>query len=94
MKYFPVIIHITCIPFYWARPVTSCSEVQWLFSKNSAAEAPSNYLLQFYRYLNKKKTAEEMEQQYQQTSSVDYSLKDGETLVLQLKNVKSLTPII
>ncbi|KAL8461126.1 hypothetical protein ACS0TY_032557 [Phlomoides rotata] len=35
-------------------------------------------------YLNKKKTAEEMEQQYQQTSSVDYSLKDGETLVLQL----------
>lgn len=40
-----------------------------------------------WRYLNKKKTAEEMEQQYQQTSSVDYSLKDGETLVLQLKNV-------
>ncbi|KAL7087006.1 hypothetical protein ACP275_13G038600 [Erythranthe tilingii] len=38
------------------------------------------------KYLNKKKTAEEMEQQYQQTSSVDYSLKDGETLVLQLKN--------
>ncbi|KAL8468684.1 hypothetical protein ACS0TY_031757 [Phlomoides rotata] len=36
------------------------------------------------KYLNKKKTAEEMEQQYQQTSSVDYSLKDGETLVLQL----------
>ncbi|KAI7739274.1 hypothetical protein M8C21_002448 [Ambrosia artemisiifolia] len=38
------------------------------------------------KYLNKKKTAEEMEQQFQQTSSVDYSLKDGETLVLQLKN--------
>lgn len=38
------------------------------------------------KYLNKKKTAEEMEQQYQKTSSVDYSLKDGETLVLQLKN--------
>ncbi|GER35531.1 adaptin ear-binding coat-associated protein 1 [Striga asiatica] len=38
------------------------------------------------KYLNKKKTAEEMEQQYQHTSSVDYSLKDGETLVLQLKN--------
>ncbi|KAL7219378.1 hypothetical protein ACSBR2_012443 [Camellia fascicularis] len=38
------------------------------------------------RYLNKKKTAEEMEQQYQKSSSVDYSLKDGETLVLQLKN--------
>lgn len=27
-----------------------------------------------------------MERHYQQTSSVDYSLKDGETLVLQLKN--------
>ncbi|KAI4322760.1 hypothetical protein L6164_022425 [Bauhinia variegata] len=40
-------------------------------------------------YLNKKKTAEEMEQHYQQTSSVDYSLKEGETLVLQLKNNKS-----
>ncbi|XP_057472828.1 uncharacterized protein LOC130761363 [Actinidia eriantha] len=38
------------------------------------------------KYLNKKKTAEEMEQQYQKTSSVDYSLKDGETLVLRLKN--------
>jgi len=37
------------------------------------------------RYLNKKKTAEEMEQHYQQTSSVDYSLKEGETLVLQIK---------
>ncbi|KAL8468685.1 hypothetical protein ACS0TY_031757 [Phlomoides rotata] len=41
------------------------------------------------KYLNKKKTAEEMEQQYQQTSSVDYSLKDGETLVLQLNKVQS-----
>ncbi|XVF14598.1 hypothetical protein REPUB_Repub09cG0074800 [Reevesia pubescens] len=38
------------------------------------------------KYLNKKKTAEEMEQQFQKTSSVDYSLKEGETLVLQLKN--------
>ena len=38
------------------------------------------------RYLNKKKTAEEMEQHYQKASSVDYSLKDGETLVLQIKN--------
>ncbi|XP_011098030.1 uncharacterized protein LOC105176814 [Sesamum indicum] len=38
------------------------------------------------KYLNKKKTAEEMEQHFQKTSSVDYSLKDGETLVLQLKN--------
>ncbi|KAL6536127.1 hypothetical protein OROHE_012971 [Orobanche hederae] len=36
------------------------------------------------KYLNKKKTAEEMEQQYQQTSPPDYTLKDGETLVLQL----------
>lgn len=38
------------------------------------------------RYLNKKKSAEEMEQQFQNTSSVDYSLKDGETIVLQLKS--------
>lgn len=38
------------------------------------------------KYLNKKKTAEEMEQQFLKTSSVDYSLKEGETLVLQLKN--------
>lgn len=42
------------------------------------------------RYLNKKKAAEEMEQQYQNTSAVDYSLKEGETLVLQLKNVNIL----
>ncbi|KAK9150478.1 hypothetical protein Syun_008787 [Stephania yunnanensis] len=38
------------------------------------------------KYLNKKKTAEEMEQQYQSTSSVDYSLKEGETIRLQIKN--------
>ncbi|KAF9589917.1 hypothetical protein IFM89_029533 [Coptis chinensis] len=38
------------------------------------------------KYLNKKKTAEEMEQQYEKSSSVDYSLKEGETLVLQIKN--------
>ncbi|TYH99507.1 hypothetical protein ES332_A11G070900v1 [Gossypium tomentosum] len=38
------------------------------------------------KYLNKKKTAEEMEQQFQKSSSVDYSLKEGETIVLQLKN--------
>ncbi|KAK7290857.1 hypothetical protein RIF29_05591 [Crotalaria pallida] len=41
------------------------------------------------KYLDKKKTAEEMEQQYQQCSSVDYSLKEGETLVLQIKTNKS-----
>ncbi|XP_039011529.1 adaptin ear-binding coat-associated protein 1-like isoform X3 [Hibiscus syriacus] len=40
------------------------------------------------KYLNKKKTAEEMEQQFQSTSSVDYSLKEGETIVLQLKNTQ------
>ncbi|BAD61235.1 unknown protein [Oryza sativa Japonica Group] len=39
------------------------------------------------KYLNKKKTAEEMVQHYEKSSSVDYSLKEGETLVLQLKNV-------
>ncbi|KAJ4849270.1 hypothetical protein Tsubulata_018527 [Turnera subulata] len=38
------------------------------------------------KYLDKKKTAEEMEQHYQNTSTVDYSLKEGETLVLQIKN--------
>ncbi|KAL8151105.1 hypothetical protein V2J09_020913 [Rumex salicifolius] len=38
------------------------------------------------KYLDKKQTAEEMEQQFQSSSSVDYSLKDGETLVLHLKN--------
>ncbi|KAI3520129.1 hypothetical protein L1887_09353 [Cichorium endivia] len=38
------------------------------------------------KYLNKKKTAEEMEQEYQHTSAVDYNLKDGQTSVLQLKN--------
>ncbi|TVU35967.1 hypothetical protein EJB05_17874 [Eragrostis curvula] len=38
------------------------------------------------QYLNKKKAAEEMVQHYEKTSSVDYSLKEGETLVLQLKN--------
>ncbi|KAK4743643.1 hypothetical protein SAY87_009955 [Trapa incisa] len=44
------------------------------------------------KYLNKKKTAEEMEQHYQHTSSVDYSLKEGETLVLQLKNNGGRSP--
>ncbi|KAL9263394.1 Adaptin ear-binding coat-associated protein 1-like protein [Drosera capensis] len=49
------------------------------------------------KYLDKKKTAEEMEQQFQKTSAVDYSLKDGETLVLHLKNkagsiIKPKTP--
>ncbi|KAI5661832.1 hypothetical protein M9H77_21155 [Catharanthus roseus] len=43
------------------------------------------------KYLNKKKVAEEMEQQYQQTSSVDYSLKEGETLVLQIKTNQQKT---
>ncbi|BAD61234.1 unknown protein [Oryza sativa Japonica Group] len=41
------------------------------------------------KYLNKKKTAEEMVQHYEKSSSVDYSLKEGETLVLQLKNKES-----
>lgn len=42
------------------------------------------------RYLNKKRTAKEMEQLYQGKSSVDYSLKEGQTLVLYIKNVSSL----
>ncbi|CAI0396370.1 unnamed protein product [Linum tenue] len=41
------------------------------------------------KYLDKKKTAEEMEQHFQHTSGLDYSLKEGETLVLQIKNVSS-----
>ncbi|KAK4286096.1 hypothetical protein QN277_002704 [Acacia crassicarpa] len=41
------------------------------------------------KYLNKKKEAEEMEQHFQQTSSTDYSLKEGETLKLQIKTNKS-----
>ncbi|CAN1229896.1 Uncharacterized protein At1g03900 [Linum perenne] len=41
------------------------------------------------KYLDKKKTAEEMEQHFQHTSGHDYSLKEGETLVLQIKNVSS-----
>ncbi|KAL5228929.1 hypothetical protein ABZP36_017194 [Zizania latifolia] len=41
------------------------------------------------KYLNKKRTAEEMVQHYEKASSVDYSLKEGETLVLQLKNKES-----
>jgi hypothetical protein len=44
------------------------------------------------KYLNKKKTAEEMEQNYQKSSSADYSLKDGETLVLQIKNKSGKSP--
>lgn len=54
-------------------------------------ERPEAYAFQaalhdHQKYLNKKKTAEEMEQQYQKSSSVDYSLKEGETLKLQIKN--------
>lgn len=40
------------------------------------------------RYLNKKKEAEEMEQEYQTKPSADYSLKEGETLRLQLNTVR------
>lgn len=39
------------------------------------------------KYLNKKKHAEEMEQEYQSSPSVDYSLKDGETIRLNLKTL-------
>ncbi|KAL2652654.1 hypothetical protein R1flu_020782 [Riccia fluitans] len=41
------------------------------------------------KYLNKKKEAEEMEQVYQSKPSVDYSLKEGETLRLQIKTTSS-----
>ncbi|PPD78992.1 hypothetical protein GOBAR_DD24083 [Gossypium barbadense] len=41
---------------------------------------PVESVIDSSRYLNKKKTAEEMEQQFQKSSSVDYSLKEGETI--------------
>lgn len=40
------------------------------------------------KYLNKKKEAEEITQEYEAKPSADYSLKEGETLRLQLKNTK------
>ncbi|BFI25845.1 adaptin ear-binding coat-associated protein 1/2 [Marchantia polymorpha subsp. ruderalis] len=44
------------------------------------------------KYLNKKKEAEEMEQEYQTKPSVDYSLKEGETLRLQIKTPNKTSP--
>ncbi|KAG0447426.1 hypothetical protein HPP92_028364 [Vanilla planifolia] len=44
------------------------------------------------KYLNKKHAAEEMEQRFLESSSVDYSLKEGETLVLQINNKGSSRP--
>ncbi|CAA7402606.1 unnamed protein product [Spirodela intermedia] len=44
------------------------------------------------KYLDKKKTAEEMEQHFQSNPSVDYSLREGETLVLQIKNKGNRSP--
>lgn len=41
------------------------------------------------KYLNKKKHAEELEQEYQSKPPIDYSLKDGETLRLNLKTSKN-----
>lgn len=41
------------------------------------------------KYMNKKKEAEEMEKEYQSKPSVDYSLKEGETLRLQFKSFNS-----
>ncbi|XP_078431568.1 adaptin ear-binding coat-associated protein 1 NECAP-1 [Wolffia australiana] len=43
------------------------------------------------KYLDKRKTAEEMEQHFQSNPSVDYSLREGETLVLQIKNKGNLS---
>ncbi|CAM6087295.1 unnamed protein product [Calypogeia fissa] len=45
-------------------------------------------LFDHVKYLNKKKEAQEMEQEYQSRPSMDYSLKEGETLTLQLKTPK------
>ncbi|KAF3773487.1 Adaptin ear-binding coat-associated protein 2 [Nymphaea thermarum] len=38
------------------------------------------------KYLNKKQAAEEMEQNYSSKPSTDYSLKEGEKIVLHIKN--------
>jgi hypothetical protein len=40
------------------------------------------------RYLNRKKQAEELVQEYESKPTVDYSLKDGETIRLNLKSVR------
>ncbi|CAN6444285.1 unnamed protein product [Victoria cruziana] len=40
------------------------------------------------KYLNKKQAAEEMEQNYSSKPSMDYSLKEGEKIVLHIKNQK------
>ncbi|KAL0300363.1 UNVERIFIED_CONTAM: hypothetical protein Sangu_3124200 [Sesamum angustifolium] len=66
------------------RPPSACFGIG--FRERTEAYDFQAALHDHMKYLNKKKTAEEMEQQFQNTSSVDYSLKDGETLVLQLKN--------
>lgn len=44
------------------------------------------------KYVIKKKQAEELVQEYESKPSVDYSLKDGETLRLNLKSSKSTPP--
>jgi hypothetical protein len=46
------------------------------------------------RYLNKKKEAEEITQEYEAKPSADYSLKEGETLRLQLKNVSAFKHVV
>jgi hypothetical protein len=45
-------------------------------------------LFDHVKYMNKKKEAEEIEQEYQSKPSTDYSIKEGETLRLQLKTQK------
>ncbi|KAL5721781.1 hypothetical protein ACHQM5_005382 [Ranunculus cassubicifolius] len=55
------------------------------FQRNGE-QHPVEPVIDSSRYLNKKKTAEEMEEQYQNVASVDYSLKEGETIVLKIKN--------
>ena len=40
------------------------------------------------RYLNKKKQAEELVHEYESRPTVDYSLKDGQTLRLNIKSVR------
>eukprot|EP00245_Coleochaete_scutata_P016837 TRINITY_DN8042_c0_g1_i1.p1 TRINITY_DN8042_c0_g1~~TRINITY_DN8042_c0_g1_i1.p1 ORF type:complete len:284 (-),score=53.83 TRINITY_DN8042_c0_g1_i1:671-1522(-) len=44
------------------------------------------------KYLNKKKEAEEMEEEYKSKPAVDYSLKEGQTIHLDIKSRKSDSP--
>ncbi|KAJ7568967.1 hypothetical protein O6H91_01G055100 [Diphasiastrum complanatum] len=69
---------------------TSSGQSRHAFIGIGFRERPQAYdfqaaLYDHVKYLNKKKEAEEMEQEYHSKPSADYSLKEGETLRLDLK---------